>query len=524
MRPRRRRISHGTFRPAALRRVREDKVQHLTHSLRFLVPAVLALGSCTVGPDFTPPAGPAESALTPDHAAEKGAGEQHFAIGEKITGDWWTLFGNDALNTMLQQAIAGNRTIVAARATLAAAEESVNQATAGLFPQVDLSAGPLRQHINGAPFGLAKLPAQFPPYSSIYHVGGTVSYALDLWGGTRRSIESSAALAEAQDYELDAAYLSLTGNAVMEALTLASLRAQAATVDSIIADDETNLRLVNTEVRAGVATQLDIETAQSQLATDRTLLPPLRQQQDVARHALAMLAGRAPGDWAPPDFDLDALALPAELPLSLPSDLARQRPDILASEAQLHSANATIGVATAQLYPNITLSGSLTQQAVTIDTLFHGVNDVWTIAAGVSYPLFHGGALEAQKRRAIDNFDAALATYEQTVLTSFEQVADSLDALQHDADQLAEQQRALGSAQSSLDLTRRAYTLGSVGIVQVLDAQRQAEQARLGFVRARAQRYLDTAQLFVALGGGWWSWREKDAPPQSAAVTPADAR
>ncbi len=494
----------------------------MARSLNLLVPAVLALGSCTVGPDFSPPSVPAENALTPDHAADKGAGDQHFAVGQKIAGDWWGLFRSDALNATLQEAVAGNRNIVAARATLAAAEETVNQATAGLFPQLDLGAGPLRQHINGAPFGLAKLPPTFPPYSSIYHVGATVSYAIDIWGGTRRSIESSAALAEAQDYELDAAYLTLTGNAVMEALTLASLRAQTVTVDSIIADDETNLGLVNTEVRAGIATQLDIETAESQLATDRTLLPPLRQQEDVARHGLAVLAGRPPGDWTPPEFDLDALTLPAELPLSLPSDLARQRPDILAAEAQLHSANATIGVATAQLYPNITLSGSLSQQAVTIDTLFHGASDVWTLGAGLAYPLFHGGALEAQKRRAIDNFNATLATYEETVLTSFGQVADALDALEHDAEQFTEQQRALTAAQASLDLTRRAYSLGSVGIVQVLDAQRLLEQARLGFVRARAQRYLDTAQLFVALGGGWWSWREPDeAPPPAAAKAPS---
>lgn len=488
----------------------------MSRSLKILVPAVLALGSCTVGPDFTPPAGPAENALTPDHAADRAAGDQHFAIGQKITGDWWMLFRSDALTATLEQAVAGSRTIAAARATLAAAEELVNQATAGLYPQIDLNTGATRQHINGAQFGLPKLPPQFPPYSNLFHVGGTVSYAVDVWGETRRSIELSEALAQAQDYELDAAYLSLTGNAVMEALTLASLRAQSATVDSIIADDVTNLRLVETEVRAGVATQLDIETAQSQLASDRTLLPPLRQQQDVARHALAVLAGRAPGDWAPPDFDLEALTLPAELPLSLPSDLARQRPDILAAEAELHSANATIGVATAQLYPSISLTGALSQQAISTDTLFHGVSDIWSIGGDLAYPLFHGGALEAQRRRAEDNFNVALATYEQTVLVSFGQVADVLDALQHDAELLAEQQAALSSAQTSLDLTRRAYSLGSVGIVQVLDAQRLVEQARLGFVRARAQRYLDTAQLFVALGGGWWTWRAHEAAPPEA--------
>jgi NodT family efflux transporter outer membrane factor (OMF) lipoprotein len=479
-----------------------------------LLPALVALGSCTLGPNFKPPAGPAEATLTPDQIAERGAGDQHFAVGKKIAADWWTLFHSDALDATLQQAIAGNRNLVAARATLAAAQESVNETYAGLYPQVDLSAGPLRQHINGAPFGLSHLPPGFPPYSSIYHVGGTVSYAIDVWGGTRRAIESSQAQEQAQDYELDAAYLTLTGNAVTEALTLASLRAQMATVNSIIADDETNLRLVQTEVNAGVATQLDIETANAQLATDRTLLPPLAQRTDVARHALAVLVGKPPGVWTPPDFDLDALALPTDLPLSLPSDIARQRPDILAAEAELHSANATIGVATAQLYPNITLSGSLAQQSVTIDTLFHGADNIWSIGGGIAYPLFHGGELEAQKRKTIDNFNGALASYEQIVLQSFDQVADVLDGLGHDADLLAEQKNALDSAQRSLDLTRRAYTLGSVGIVQVLDAQRQVEQARLGFVRARAQRYLDTAQLFVALGGGWWDWRGKDAAKQ----------
>ncbi len=161
-----------------------------------------------------------------------------------------------------------------------------------------------------------------------------------------------------QEFQLDAAYLALTGNAVTEALTIASLNAQIATVEGIIRDDQTNLDLVQKEVRAGVATQLDIETATSQLAADRTQLPPLRQQVSVAQHALAVLVGRAPGDWVPPDFDLDRITLPEELPLSLPSALVRQRPDILAADARLHAASAAVGVATAQLYPSITLSAA----------------------------------------------------------------------------------------------------------------------------------------------------------------------
>lgn len=468
-----------------------------------LVAALLA--ACTVGPNFKEPAAPPQSAYTPGPAPE--AGDQHFVMGRKITGDWWTLYRSEPLDQVLRQAIADNRTLASSEATLAAAQESLNQALAGLYPQIDLGATTLRQHINGAQFGLAKLPPQFPPYSNEFRLGPSVSYMVDVFGLTRRTIEESAALAEAQDYALSAAYLTLTGNAVTQALTIASLRAQITTVNGIIDDDETNLRLVNTEVRAGVATQLDVETAAAQLATDRTLLPPLQQQLQVARHALAVLVAKPTSDYTPPDFDLDQIALPVELPVSLPSDLVRQRPDILASEAQLHAASAAVGVATAQLYPNLTLTGDLAQQAISMDTLFHGASDIWTISGGLTEPIFHGGALEAQRRRAEDNFNSALATYEETVLESFGQVANVLDALSNDAGLLTEENRAVEAAQSSLDLTRRAYTLGSVGILQVVDAQRQVEQARLGQVRARAQRYIDTAQLYVAMGGAWWSWR-----------------
>jgi NodT family efflux transporter outer membrane factor (OMF) lipoprotein len=480
--------------------------------------AALVAAACTVGPDFAPPEKPAEQSYTPGGAAEKGAGDQHFALGQKIAGDWWTLYRSEPLSRVLEQAIAGNRTLVAAKATLAAALEQVNIARGGLYPQVDLNASAQRAKNSGAQLGLKTLPSQFPPYFNVFRVGPAVSYAVDVFGGTRRAIEQSEALADVEDYQLDAAYLALTGNAVTQALTIASLRAQLATVDGIIADDQKNLDLVRTEVRAGVATQLDIETATSQLAIDRTLLPPLRQQLAVAQHALAVLVGKAPADWVAPDFDLDRIILPAELPLSLPSELARQRPDLLAAEAQLHAASAAIGVATAQLYPSINLSAALTQQAISVDTLFHGASSIWTVSGGLTAPLFHGGELEAQRRATEAQFNATLATYEQTVLQAFAQVADVLEALNHDAELLAEQQRALAAAESSLNLTRRAYSIGSVGILQVLDAQRQVEQTRLGYVRAKAQRYLDTAQLFVAMGGGWWNWRDRGAPGAAAPV------
>jgi NodT family efflux transporter outer membrane factor (OMF) lipoprotein len=500
MRPRHRRVPDGPHGPAAVRR----------RSKFLALPLVALAVGCTVGPDWLRPAAPDDKTYTQQGKAEQGTNDQHIALGQKITGDWWTLYRSEPMNQVLEQAVAGNRSLAGAEATLVAAQEAVNQARAGLFPQIDASGGAQREHISGAEFGLNRLPPGFPPYSNLFRVGANVGYLIDIWGATRRTIEQSEALADTQDFTLDAAYLTITGNSVAELLTIASLNSQIATVRDIIADDERNYRLVQTEVNAGVATQLDIETARSQLATDRTLMPPLYQQVNVARHALAVLAGRAPDQWSPPDFTLDDITLPGELPVSLPSDLVRQRPDILASEAELHAASAAIGIATAAFYPSITLNGSLAQQSITTDTLFHGAGDVWSFGANISAPIFHGGALTAQKRRAEASFESARDGYEETVLSAFAQVADVLDALAQDAELLTEQQQALFSAQASLDLTRRAYSLGSISVLQVVDAQRILEQARLGYVRARAQRYLDTAQLFVAMGGGWWDWREQD--------------
>jgi NodT family efflux transporter outer membrane factor (OMF) lipoprotein len=473
----------------------------------FAMAAVLS--GCTLGPDFRLPWAPAETTYHPGSDASS-AGEQRFDLGQKITGDWWQLYHSAPLAETVKEAVAGNKTLVATAASLAQAREVEAEASGGLFPQVDVGASASRQKISPSQFGLSKLPAGFPPIFNAFSVGPRVSYALDIFGEVRRSIERAGALADAADYALDAAYLSLTGTAVAEAITIAGANAQIRTVEDIIRDDDTNLRLVNDEVKAGTGTQIDTETATSQLAADRTLLPPLHQQLSQARHALAVLAGKAPADWTPPNFELADLTLPTDLPVSLPSALVRQRPDILSAEAQLHAASAAIGVATAQLYPNITLTASLAQEALSPDKLFWGASNVWSIGSGLTAPIFHGGELEAQRRAAIDAYDAAVATYEQTVLQSFGQVADVLDALQNDADLVIEERRAVTAAESSLRLTRIAYRNGGIGILQVVDAQRTLERARLGYVRARAQRLADTGQLFLAMGGGWWTWRTPD--------------
>lgn len=478
------------------------------------------LCACTVGPDFSEPAAPATeryisaAEVVPPNDPGPGAPRQTTVMGEKIAADWWTLFHSADIDTLVKTAIVGNRTLEGAKARLASAREAVIAANGGLYPQLDFSAGVARERISSATFGVQPGVIRLPPNFNVYSVGATASFDPDIFGGTRRFIEERSAQADFQGYQLDAAYLSLTGNAVLQAIQVASIRAQLQAVDDITDIDTNNLELVQKSRDAGVAPDSDVVSAEAQLASDETLRPPLRQQLSQARHGLAVLVGQAPGDWLPPAFDLTDFTLPDELPVSLPSALVRQRPDILAAEAQLHAASASIGVATAQLYPNITLSASVGQAALSTGTLFDKSGFIWSLAGNLTAPIFHGGTLEADRRGATDDFKAALADYEQTVLVSFGQVADLLQALNHDAQLLRTQQRALTAASEAVRLQRLGYSGGGEGIIPVLDAERQYQQARLGYVRAQAQRFQDTVQLFVAMGGGWWDAdikREQDA-------------
>lgn len=467
-----------------------------------LIGALLA--GCTVGPNFTPPSPPSDQAYDAAHAAPPAvAGEpaQRLAVGQRIAGDWWTLYRSPALDAVLKQAIAHNRDLAAARANLAAAQNIAAAAQGALFPQLDFAASAERQKISFAAFGLKQPLATF----NVFSVGPTVSYSLDPFGRNRRLIEERQAQADVERYQLTAAYLAVTGNAVTDAIGIAAINAQIAAVNDVVADDQNLLTLVQRSVAAGGATDLDVESARSQLAADRTLLPPLQQRLSVARHVLAVLVAETPGSWTAPDFTLDSLTLPADVPISLPSTLVHQRPDILAAEAELHAASAAVGVATAQLYPDITLTAGVEQIGLAPHTLLTAGDNIWNFGGGVTAPLFHGGALRAQKRAAEDNFNSTRATYQQVVLQSFAQVADSLDALVHDTRLLAEQRAALESSRRSLDLTRRAYQGGDVALLQVLDASRLYQRARLGYAQAEAQRYADTAQLFLAMGGGWWA-------------------
>jgi NodT family efflux transporter outer membrane factor (OMF) lipoprotein len=473
-------------------------------AIRLCLAALVA--GCAVGPDYEAPQDPAATTYTPTAvtlAGGAGVEPQSLALGDQISKDWWELFRSQKLTDIVAQAIERNRTLVAARASLAQAQEGITQAAGARFPQVTLSSSASRQQTNFANSGID----QRGPAASVLSVGPQVSYTLDLFGGIARQIEKQQALADAQEYQLGAAYLNLTGSVVLQVIQIASTREQIAAVEDIVEQDRRNLASVQSSFDIQFATRIDLESASTQLATDRTQLPPLRQQLAVARDALAVLAGRPPAEWAPPDFALDELRLPARLPLSLPSELVHGRPDILAAEAQLRAANAQIGIATAALYPSITLSASTAQQALSPENLFLASSNIWSLVGNLTAPIFNGGALDAQRRAAEDAFRASLATYEQTVLQAFGQVADFLQALQHDAELVEAQKQALDSASSNVELTRISFVAGEASLLQLLDALRLYEQARLGYARAIAQRHSDTVQLFVAMGGGWAAWR-----------------
>ena len=471
--------------------------------------AVLAtvLTGCTLGPDFQSPDAPATPGYTAPGEVKPGDARlrQTIAMGDKVTADWWMLFRSPALDRLVKQAIAGSHTLEAAKARLAASQETVTATASALYPQVGFNASVTREKVTPTGFGLS--PSQFalPPNFNLFQVGPTASYDLDLFGGTRRRVEQQGALADYQRYEVAAAYMTLTGDTVMQAVQVAGLRAQVKAIGDILAIDRQNLGLVETERKAGAVPDSDVVIAQSQLAADETLLPPLDQQLSVAKHALSVLLGRAPGDWLAPDFDLAALTLPMNVPVSLPSALVRQRPDVLEAEAQLHAASAQIGVATAQLYPDITLSGAIGAEALDPGHLFNPGSLVWSIAAGLAQPVFDGGLRQAQRRAALDSFKASAADYQQVVVQSLGQVADLLQALNHDADLLAAQKRALDTASESVRLQRINYGAGGTGVLNLLEAQRQYQRALLGYVQAQARRFQDTAQLLVAMGGGWWA-------------------
>jgi len=450
-----------------------------------------------VGPNFKPPDPPdVTTYAAPGDAPPPPA--QRIALGAQIEGDWWAQFHSASLNELIRLALENNQDIAAAKARVAEAQEEETAARAALLPSLTFGTTIGRQKYGKSLFG----PLNFViPTFTYYTVGPAINAPLDLFGANKRALEERSAYNDYQKHELSAAYLSLTANVAAEALAAASAYAQIDVVEDIISDDQRNVDLVQKALDDGLGTRTQLLTAQTQLATDKTLLPQLRQEESTARHALAILVGKPPAQWSPPRIALANFGLPGEIPASLPSELVHRRPDILAAEAQLHAASAAIGVATANLYPNISLSGTLTQQALTPGHLFDGAAAAWGIAANLTAPLYDGGRLRAERRAALDGYQASLADYREVILRSFGDVADSMQALSNDDEQFNSQAAAAQTAATARDLVRRSYTVGNSGILDVLDAERSTAQAQLGLTRAKAQRLLDTTRLYMALGG-----------------------
>ena len=454
-----------------------------------LLASLILVAGCAAGPDFAvPPAAPGER-YTAGGAVPPIDGAQGLRPGAAVGARWWRSFESPALDTMVDAALSNNPTLDSARANLVQALQLLAAARGAAMPQATLDASIAH---GGGTEGAT---------GTVFSVAPALSLDIDPFGAKRRRIEQAGAQADYQRAQWQGARLSVAGNTVLQAVALAAAGAQIAAVEDIIAVDRRNLALVRIAVDAGKSARLDLLTADSQLAADLALLPPLQQQASVSRHALSILTGRSPGMWTPPDFELDALRLPAELPLVLPSALLRGRPDIAAAEAQLHAASAAIGIAAARLYPDVTLSADwrAASASASIGALFD--HHVWNVAADLLAPLFNGRALAAQRDAASAAYAAQLGSYRQTILTAFGEVDDTLEALRHDAALAQAQADALASARQALELTQQSFQAGQASLLALLQAQRLYQQARLGDARARSQRLADSARLFIVMGG-----------------------
>lgn len=464
------------------------------------------IAGCAVGPDFTRPEPPEVSRYTivplpaQTVSAKTPLGEaQQFRLGEGVNAHWWKKLGSPRLNAFIEKAFESSPTLAAARATLRQAQE-LHSAQAGttFYPQVDAGLGAQRQQMSPSALGQMGDAREF----SLYNASVDVHYQLDLAGGNRRALEALAARSDYRRHELAAARLTLAANVTTTAILRARLSAQISATQDMVDNQKEQIAVTRARVRLGQAAPDDLLSLQAQAEQTRAGLPLLRKQLAQSEHLLATLSGQAPGSVEVPDFTLDEFRLPNDLPVVLPSELVRRRPDILAAEALLHAANADYGVAVAKLYPQINLSANLGSQALTAGALFGGSSAVWSVLGQLTQPLFNPG-LPAEKRASLAALDAAAAKYQGVVLDALRNVADTLRALDHDAQSLAFLAAADTYAQSSVESVKHQYALGAANYTQLLIAQQQVQQNRTSLVAAQAQRLADSVALFQAMGEGY---------------------
>jgi NodT family efflux transporter outer membrane factor (OMF) lipoprotein len=479
--------------------------------------ATLAAG-CAVGPDFRTPAAPEVGRYTPAPLgtqtaatdAPQGAA-QHFRVGKDISAKWWTLYRSPALNALVENALQANPNLQSTLAALRAAKESVYAQQGKYFPVVQASYSPSRQKTSSF---LAPVPSSNEQLFNLFTAQVAISYTLDVWGLNRRSVESLQAQADFQRFQVEAAYITLTTNLVVAAIQEASLRAQIDATREMITANRKALDILRNQFNAGYANRTDVAAQEAALAQAEATLPPLQKQLAVQRDLLAALSGRFPSQGPRETFRLGGLRLPVEVPVSLPSTLVEQRPDVRAAEEQLHAASAQVGVAVANLLPNFTISANRGYTSTSMAQLISGPAVFWTVAGNATHTLFDGFTLWHQLHAADALYDQAAWNYRNTVIGAFQNVADVLQALKADADALKAARDFERAAKTSLDLARQQLELGNANILLLLTAQTTYQQAVIARVQAEANRLSDTAALFQALGGGWWNREGPPAPEQ----------
>lgn len=467
------------------------------------------LAGCAVGPDFKEPEAPQVSDYTSsplgttDATANVTGGEaQHFVTGQDISGEWWTLFHSKPLNDLIERSLKANPNIKAAQAALKAAHENVLAQQGMFFPSVsgDLSAQRAKSSNE-----LSPVPSVTTFYYSLYTPQVSVSYVPDVFGLNRRTVENLKAQEEQARFALVATDITLSSNVVAAAIEEASLRDQIAATNELITINTNMLRMLRNEFAKGNNTALDVAAQEAQLAQIAATLPPLLKQLAQQRDLLAALSGAFPSEGPSEKFEMSSLQLPQELPISLPSRLVEQRPDVRQAEENLHAASAQIGIAVANRLPNITLTANVGATALEASQIFTPGTGFWTLAGSLTQPIFEGGMLLHKERAARDAFVQAQEQYRATVLTAFQNVADSLNALEQDATALKAAAAAKDAANTTLDLTKRQLQSGQANYLAVLSAEQGYQQAVINLTQAQANRYADTAALFQALGGGWWN-------------------
>ena len=484
------------------------RVMIMTNQLTkvWLIVILAMLSGCVVGPNFVRPAAPDTDRYTRELQSEatvKANGQtQHFTNSNMLSADWWKLFQSPELNALVNQAITNNPTLKASEASLLQSQDSMRAGYGVFFPQIQATTGVSRQR-TAAPQGQG-----LQTNSRIFNLitlSSSVSYALDVFGGARRSVESLRAQADYQRYENVAAYLMLSANVVNTSIARAAYAGEIDITQQLIKLEKEQLRLTQAQVHAGTSPYANVLGIQSLIAAQQASLAPLEQNLSQTQHLLATLEDEFPSQADLPDIDLNKLSLPIDLPVSLPSELVNQRPDILAAEAQMHVASAKIGVATALMFPSFSLDGTFGVSGSNFGNLTAASGKFWSIGPTATIPLFQGTTLWFGRRAAIDAYQQSRANYRQTVLSAFAQVADSLKGLEHDAEGLQAQVEAKHAAGEELKLVQANYRAGLVDYLAVLTTDIQFHETSIAYLQAVAQRYQDTVALFVALGGGWWN-------------------